>query len=223
MSDRKIKINRGYKQNSNKYDDYITSRKWWSKLVVKFVWGMRDEEYVDTLLPLLSDDFSGSLLDIPVGTSIFTYEKYLQMQQADITCMDYSPDMLSYAIERLNPDKNKNIRCISGDVGNLPFEDHSFDVVFSMNGFHAFPDKEKAFKEVFRVLKPNGRFIGCFYVRNERRITDVIIRNVFVRNGTFTPPFMTKEEVKYVLSQECSTVKIWNVKSIVCFDAVKKM
>ena len=36
-------------------------------------------------------------------------------------------------------------------------EANSFDIVLSMNGFHAFPDKKKAFRETHRVLKPGGK------------------------------------------------------------------
>lgn len=50
----------------------------------------------------------------------------------------------------------------AGDVGALPFADGAFDIVLSLNGFHAFPDKEVAYREVFRVLKPGGTFCGCF-------------------------------------------------------------
>ena len=42
-------------------------------------------------------------------------------------------------------------------------ENESVDTVVSMNGFHAFPDKQKAFHEIWRVLKPGGNFIACFH------------------------------------------------------------
>ena len=38
-------------------------------------------------------------------------------------------------------------------------ENESVDTVVSMNGFHAFPDKQKAFHEIWRVLKPGGRLM----------------------------------------------------------------
>ena len=41
-------------------------------------------------------------------------------------------------------------------------ENESVDTVVSMNGFHAFLDKQKAFHEIWRVLKPGGDFIACF-------------------------------------------------------------
>jgi len=41
----------------------------------------------------------------------------------------------------------------------------SFDIVLSLNGFHAFPDKEAAYRETYCVLKPGGIFCGCFCYR----------------------------------------------------------
>ena len=79
------------------------------------------------------------------------------MKNAHITCLDYSIDMLGQARKRLG--SHAHIKCIQGDVGNLQMENESVDTVVSMNGFHAFPDKQKAFHEIWRVLKPGGNFI----------------------------------------------------------------
>ena len=51
---------------------------------------------------------------------------------------------------------------MSGRLENDSFK--LLDTVVSMNGFHAFPDKQKAFHEIWRVLKPGGNFIACFYI-----------------------------------------------------------
>ena len=67
-------------------------------------------------------------------------------ENAHITCIDYSMDMLEQARKRLG--SHAHIKCIQGDVGNLQMENESVDTVVSMNGFHAFPDKQKAFHEI---------------------------------------------------------------------------
>ncbi len=220
-TNREQKIKTGYKKNANKYDDYITSKKLWSKIIVKIIWGLHDEEYVKTLLPLIPNDLQGKLLDVPAGTAVFTYNKYKTMHKADIFCLDYSQEMLDYALERFNSLNTTNVHCKQGDVGNMPFENNFFDIVLSMNGFHAFPNKQKAFMETYRVLKPGGKFIGCFYIKGERRVSDFVARNVFVRNGTFTLPFMTKKELALQLKEQYTDVKIWNIKSIACFECTK--
>lgn len=42
------------------------------------------------------------------------------------------------------------------DAENLPFEDESFDIVYSWGVLHVSPDTPKAIREVHRVLRPNG-------------------------------------------------------------------
>lgn len=104
-----------------------------------------------------------------------------------------------------------------GDVGALPYEDGAFDVVLSLNGFHAFPDKEAAYREVFRVLKPGGIFCGCFYVEGEHKRTDWFIRHVYEKKGFFTPPYETVSSLKVRLEGMYADVSIGNLKSIVWF------
>lgn len=106
-------------------------------------------------------------------------------------------------------------------MGALPFDDATFDIVLSLNGFHAFPDKEAAYRETFRVLKPGGIFCGCFYVHGKCRRTDWIIRHVYQKAGYFTPPYETKENLRKRLQGMYTNVKIANVEGIVCFRCVK--
>jgi ubiquinone/menaquinone biosynthesis C-methylase UbiE len=215
------KTNKGYKSVSSIYDDYILSEKPLFKIIAKIIWGFTDKEYSIKLLENIPDDFSGKLLDIPAGTGILTCEKYLRIKNAEIICMDYSRDMLDIAKERFEDNAIHNIECKQGDVGSMPFGDETFDVVLSMNGFHAFPDKEKAFSEINRVLKNNGLFIGCFYIKEKVGRTDWFIKNIFVRNGTFTLPFYTENEIAEKLKTEYKETKIWNKGSIICFRCKK--
>ena len=93
-----------------------------------------------------------------------------------------------------------NITFVQGDVGALPFEDESFDCILSLNGFHAFPDKDAAFHETYRVLKRGGIFCGCFYIQAEFARTDWFVKHMYVPKGFFTPPFETKESLRKRLS-----------------------
>lgn len=50
----------------------------------------------------------------------------------------------------------------TGNVLSIPFPDDSFDVVTSsgvMNNLHGDAERLKAFEEIFRVLRPGGRFL----------------------------------------------------------------
>lgn len=52
-----------------------------------------------------------------------------------------------------------------------------------MNGFHAFPDKNQAFQEIRRVVKPGGKFIACFYIKGKSKITDWLVKNILSKEG----------------------------------------
>ena len=137
--------------------------------------------------------------------------------KADITCLDYSADMMGQAQEKADRLHLKNVTFQQGDVGALPFADGVFDIVLSLNGFHAFPDKEAAYREVFRVLKPGGTFCGCFYVKGEQRRTDWFVRHVYEKTGFFTPPYETTASLKKRLEKRYAAVTLGTVKSMVWF------
>jgi SAM-dependent methyltransferase len=71
--------------------------------------------------------------------------------------VDHSELMVATARRRLNGgrgDAALDLRV--GDAGDLPFPDERFDVVFAVNSFHQWPDKEGALAEMTGVLKPGG-------------------------------------------------------------------
>jgi ubiquinone/menaquinone biosynthesis C-methylase UbiE len=210
-----------YNKLSDRYDNLLAAQSRWAGLACKIVWGFPDAAYTERLLSYLPDDFGDSLLDAPAGTGLFTCEKYLRMTDARIVCLDCSEGMLNAAKERFACAGVANAVFRQGDVGALPFGGASFDAILSMNGFHAFPDKDAAFAELYRVLKPGGLFVGCFYIKGEMRRTDWFIRRVYVPGGWFTPPFMTKRELAGKLKSLYAEAEIWNVGSIAGFRCVK--
>ena len=147
---------------------------------------------------------------------------YKELPDADITCLDYSSDMMGAAEKRAKAAGIKNITFRQGDVGALPFDDGSFDIVLSLNGFHAFPDKAAAYRETFRVLKPGGTFCGCFYLEGGCSRTDWFIRHLYVPKGFFTPPFETQTSLKKRLSAIYQDAQIIMVEGIGCFCCKKK-
>lgn len=214
------KIQDAYESSKNIYDGVLTQGNFFSRMYIKLFWsGTDDNEIARKVLSYIPDDFSGKLLDVPVGTAVFTQRKWSSLKNAHITCLDYSTDMLEQAKRRL--DGKAHINFIQGDVGNLQMDDESFDIVLSMNGFHAFQDKQKAFSETCRVLKSGGDFIACFYIKEKSKKTDWLVKNILTKKGWFTPPFQTEEELKNTLQKMYKEVELHVDGSMAYFHCVK--
>ena len=71
-------------------------------------------------------------------------------------------DMTEAMIAKANENKQKlgyqNIEFLLGDIEALPLNDHLIDVAISNCVMNLVPDKNLAYKEVYRVLKPGGHF-----------------------------------------------------------------
>ena len=227
--DRKQTIQNAYRLTGSNsfYDGMITCSTLPGKAVCRLVWAMNRaecESYLALALSGVPEQFSGSLLEVPVGTGVLTMPLYKTLPRAQITCLDYSPDMMAQAREKALRLALSNVSFRQGDVGALPFADESFDIVLSLNGFHAFPDKDAAYRETFRALKPGGTFCGCFYVAGEHNRTDWFIRHAYEPAKFFTPPYETVPSLRARLRSMYDTVQLGNLKSIawfICRKAVK--
>ena len=220
-------IKASYKQLGNigtMYDGIITRSTLLGKLMDSLIWGLDKElaaKWINDALAPIPENFAGKLLEVPVGTGVLTVPLYQRLGNADITCLDYSADMMENAEKRAEAMDVRNVTFVQGDVGALPFEDESFDIVLSLNGFHAFPDKDAAFRETCRVLKPGGVFCGCFYIKDEFKRTDWFVKHMYVPKGFFTPPFETKESLKERLDGLYSQANVHSVNAEGIFCCVK--
>ena len=87
-----------------------------------------------------------SVLDLGSGTGA----AFDQLLNYETTAIDPDKKMLE-----LNTFENK----VLGSAENLPFEDNSFDNVFCSFVWRNVLDTNKALEEVYRVLRPGGKFI----------------------------------------------------------------
>ena len=224
---RKDQIRNAYRTTGGQasfYDGMMTYSTLPGKAICRIVWNMDREKNIDYLERALSgvpEDFSGRLLEVPVGTGVLTMPVYRELPGADIICLDYSEAMMASAQAKAQAAGLQNVRFMQGDVGALPFEDEQFDIVLSLNGFHAFPDKEAAYRETFRVLKPGGVFCGCFYIQGGCSRTDWFIRHLYQPKGFFTPPYETEDSLRARLARMYSQIEVTRVEGIGCFRCVK--
>jgi arsenite methyltransferase len=100
------------------------------------------------------------VLDLGSGSGMDTFIATLKVGgSGKVTGVDMTDEQLEKA-ERLRTAHNfGNVTFHKSYIEDLPFPDDSFDAVISNGVINLIPDKEKAFKEVCRVLKPGGRMV----------------------------------------------------------------
>ncbi len=99
-------------------------------------------------------------LEVGCGSGAFTtFIARAVGEEGEVFALDIQPEMLKQIENKLKRSGNqdiKNIRLVEGDALNLSFEDNSFDLIYTITVFQELPDKNKALKEMKRVLKPKG-------------------------------------------------------------------
>lgn len=79
---------------------------------------------------------------------------------------------------------SSNLR--TGDAEALPFEDNSFDMVYSWGVIHHSPETPRAAAEILRVLRPGGRFAVMIYNRHSLVGYMLWLRYALMRGRPFT-------------------------------------
>lgn len=143
-------------------------------------------KYVANMLPASAQN----ILEICSGTGRLTRHLVEKLPPAaKLTASDLSADMLAIAREKI---KSKQVDFMVADAQQLPFPDNSFDYVFCQFGLMFFPDKQKGFNEVFRVLKPKGKFIFATWDKTE----NIPVHKIYYNDILF--PFFGKETGKFL-------------------------
>ena len=73
--------------------------------------------------------------------------------------VDMTEEMVARARDNARKGGYGNVEFRSGEIEALPVEDNTIDIIISNCVINLVPDKERAFQEAFRVLKPGGRLM----------------------------------------------------------------
>ena len=122
------------------YDGMITCSTLSGKAVCKLVWNMdkrKNDHYLELALSGIPNNFSGKMLEVPVGTGILSMPVYETMPDAEITCLDYSLDMMERAKRQAEKRGLMNVHFMQGDVGKLPFDVYEMLKMYTCDGAYA--------------------------------------------------------------------------------------
>jgi len=79
-------------------------------------------------------------------------------EQGKVIGIDFTQEMIDKANENNRKLGYENVEFHLGEIENIPIENDIADVVVSNCVLNLVPDKEKAFAEMYRIIKPDGHF-----------------------------------------------------------------
>lgn len=121
--------------------------------------GFSDMAQIDRLIELAALGTGDRALDLGCGNGQIA--EYISDQtEAHVTGLDYIPAAIEQA-QRRSESKRRRLAFVVGDIGNLPFAAHSFDVLISIDTLY-FTDLNATVGQMKGLLKPGGR-MAIFY------------------------------------------------------------
>lgn len=134
------------------------------------------KKVTDRFVELFGSSISSpaSLLDIGAGTGRLVESLHQLLPQTDLVGIDLAFGMTRVARNRLEGSSRASFSCSAAET--LPFRDSCFDIVVSTSTYQWIAPLEEAFAEVYRVLKPDGKF--CFALFGEKTLFE--LRNSYI-------------------------------------------
>jgi ubiquinone/menaquinone biosynthesis C-methylase UbiE len=149
------------------------------------------EPYAQDLANRLSALHAERVLETAAGTGIVTRALLRSLSpNASIAATDLNQPMLDHAAERVS---SSRVSWQKADAQALPFPDATFDAVVCQFGVMFFPDKQKAYQEARRVLKPGGHFIFNVWDKLEyNQFADIVTTAVSEMFADDPPLFLAR-------------------------------
>ena len=120
---------------------------------------LRDRGWIETKALLRAGITAGHALEVGSGPGYLGLEWLKSTQGTSLTGLDISPDMIALAQKNAaDYSLQERARYVKGSGSRMPFEDGTFDAVFTNGSLHEWADPRATFDEIWRVLRVGGRY-----------------------------------------------------------------
>lgn len=124
-------------------------------------------------------DGTSRMLDVGTGPGRIPLAIAEAVPGLAIDGLDLSPSMIEYACRAARAaDLDEHVTFVVGDAADLPYDDHTFDLILSSMSQHHWPDLPGSLRELHRVLRPGGR-MWIYDVRPALRRVSTAARQLF--------------------------------------------
>lgn len=170
-------------QQKASWNRFAAGWKKWDPVTMEFLQPMKE-----AIINYLQPKDGQKILDIAAGTGEPALSIAASIKNGVVTITDISEEMMEIAREKAIAKELSNIETVICDASDLPFENGSFDAVSCRFGFMFFPDIQLAANEIYRVLKPGGRFATTVWNFPEKNFWVTAIMGTIMRLMEIPPP-----------------------------------
>jgi arsenite methyltransferase len=149
-----------------------------------------------------------TILDLGSGAGFDSFLAALRVGKTGrVIGVDMTPEMIDKARENAQKGGYENVEFRLGEIENIPAADKSVDVIVSNCVINLSPDKERVFKESYRVLRPGGRLMVSDIVLL-KELPVVIKNSIDAYIGCLSGAIMKAEYIKKIREAGFQDVEI---------------
>jgi ubiquinone/menaquinone biosynthesis C-methylase UbiE len=121
---------------------------------------LRDKGWIETRELLKREIIYGLALEIGPGPGYLGLEWLKHTEGTTLKGLDISPEMIAVAARNAGEySLSPRVEYVCHSSGKMPFDDGTFDAVFTNGSLHEWAEPRRTFDEIWRVLKPGGRML----------------------------------------------------------------
>lgn len=118
-----------------------------------------DDSHLKLLVDMMEVKKNDKILDLGTGTGYIAFPLAEQYRTSTVIGLDIVTETLKRNAIKAEKSNISNLQFISYEGNIFPFSDNSFDIIIARYTLHHFPNIMQSFKEIYRILKPNGKLI----------------------------------------------------------------
>ncbi len=135
--------------------------------------------------------------------------------------IDFTDEMLVKANKNKDKLGAENVEFKKGEIENLPLDENAADVIISNCVLNLVPDKDKAFSEIFRTLKPGGHFcVSDIVIKG--KLPEKLKSSAEMYAGCVSGAIQQDEYIEIIKSAGFSDIEIKKTKVIELPDEILK-
>jgi ubiquinone/menaquinone biosynthesis C-methylase UbiE len=168
---------------------------------------LRDKGWIETRDIIKSGITHGLALEIGPGPGYLGLEWLKNTQGTTLRGLDISADMIAIAERNTRAyGLSDRVRYLHSSGAKLPFENGSFDAVFTASSLHEWSEPKETFHEIWRVLKTGGRLL----ISDFRRDTSPLLKWclwLIAKPKAIRPGLLTSISAAYTLNEVTTLIQ----------------